>query len=63
MFNSLYFDLVVTSTALRFQALKEKEEEMVENAPVETRSGDHPEAVVDLAITKIVSQNLTMFDG
>jgi hypothetical protein len=33
MFNSLYFDMVVTSTALRFQALKEKEEEMVENVP------------------------------
>jgi hypothetical protein len=46
MFGSLYFDLVVTTTALCFQTLKEKEEEIVENAPVETSSGDHPETAV-----------------
>jgi hypothetical protein len=39
--------------ALRFQALKEKEEEMVENAPIRTPSEDHPKAVVDLEIAKI----------
>jgi hypothetical protein len=55
--------LVITTTALRFQALKEKEEEMVANDPVKTPSGDHPKAVVDLEIVKIVSQNLTTFDG
>jgi hypothetical protein len=55
--------LVITTTALRFQALKEKEEEMVENAPMETPSRDHPKAIVDLEIMKIASQNLTMFDG
>jgi hypothetical protein len=55
--------LVVTTTVLRFQTLKEKEEQMVENAPVETPSRDHPEAVVDLEIVKIMSQNLTTSDG
>jgi hypothetical protein len=43
--------------------LKEKEEEMVENAPVETPSRDHPEVAMDLEIVKNASQNLTMFDG
>jgi hypothetical protein len=43
--------------------LKEKEGKMVEDAPVETPSRDHPEVVVDLEIMKIVSQNLTSSDG
>jgi hypothetical protein len=43
--------------------LKEKEEEMVENALVETPSGDHPEAAMDLEILKNASQNLIMSDG
>jgi hypothetical protein len=55
--------MVVTTTTLCFQALNEKEEEMVENTPVETPSGDHLEADVDLEITKIASQNLTAFNG
>jgi hypothetical protein len=63
MFDSFYFDLGVTTMALRFQALKEKEGRMVENAPVESPSGDHPIVAVDLEIMKIVSWNLTSSYG
>jgi hypothetical protein len=52
--------LVVTTTALRFQVFKEKEEEMVENAPVRTPSKDHPKAVVDLKIAKIACYTLIL---
>jgi hypothetical protein len=36
---------------------------MVANSPIKTPSDGHPEAYVDLEITKIVSQNLAAPDG
>jgi hypothetical protein len=36
---------------------------MAENSPVDTPSGDHPEMVVVVEITKIASQTLASSDG
>jgi hypothetical protein len=58
VFDSFCVDLVVTSTTLCFQALKGKEEKMVENAPIQNPSGDHPEVAVNVKIEKIMSQYL-----
>jgi hypothetical protein len=55
--------LIFTYTVLRFQALKEKEEEMVENGPTENPLRDHCEGAVDVEIARIASENLTAFDG
>jgi hypothetical protein len=63
MFDSLYFDLIVTIVALRFQALKEKEDLLVEDAPAETTFGDHRKIVVDVDVAKIANENLTTSKG
>jgi hypothetical protein len=36
-----------------------KEKEMIEDAPIEAPSRDHPEGSVDLEVVKIASENLT----
>jgi hypothetical protein len=63
MFDSLCFDLIVTTMVLRFQTLKEKEDPVAEDALVETPSRDHGEIVVDVEVTKIKNENLTASEG
>jgi hypothetical protein len=58
-----YFDLAVTTMALHFQALKEKEGKMVESAPINTPFGDHPKVAMDVEIMKIASQTSASSDG
>jgi hypothetical protein len=48
---------------LRFQTLKEKEDSVVNDAPVETPSGDHGEIAVYVEVTKIKNENLTASEG
>jgi hypothetical protein len=52
---------VVTTLLLLFQKLKEKE--MIENAPIEASSEDHPEGVVDLEVVRITSENVATSDA
>jgi hypothetical protein len=59
----LYFNLIVTTVVLCFQAWKEKEDQMVENVPAETPSGDHHEGALYVEVTRIASENLTMSGG
>jgi hypothetical protein len=60
MFDFLCFDLIVTTMALHFQALKEKEDLVVEDAPAGTRPGDRHEIAVDVEVMKIAYENLVM---
>jgi hypothetical protein len=50
-FNSPYFDLIVTTAVLRFQALKEEDNLVAEDAPAKTLSGDHHKIAVDVEVT------------
>jgi hypothetical protein len=59
LLDSLYFDLIVTTIALHFQALEEKDDPVAEDDPAKTHSRDHVEAVVDAELTKIENENLT----
>jgi hypothetical protein len=60
MFDFLCFDLIITTVALCFQALKEKEDPVVEDAPTETPPGDRHEIAVDVEVVKIAYENLVM---
>jgi hypothetical protein len=51
--------LIVTSVLLHFQALKEKEDPVVDDAPVEAPSRDHRKISVDVEVAKITNENLT----
>jgi hypothetical protein len=51
---------VVTTLLLLFQKLKEKE--TIENAPVGGSSDDNLVGVVDLKVTRIMSENVTTSD-
>jgi hypothetical protein len=62
-FDLLCLDLIVTTVVLRFQVLKEKEDQMVENVPTETPSGDHCEGAMEVEVARIASKNLTASSG
>jgi hypothetical protein len=55
--------LIVTTILLPFQALKEKDVLMVEEVLTETPSKHHCKIAVDIDVTKIVREHLTMFEG
>jgi hypothetical protein len=63
MFDFLYFNLIVTTVALRFQALKENEDPMAEDAPAETPLEDCREIAMDVEVAKIANENLATSEG
>jgi hypothetical protein len=62
-FDFSCFDLIVTTMVLRFQALKEKEDSVVEMLPPRPLPEILHEIAVDVEVANITNENLATSEG